>query len=286
MTEKIDHKKIKGPDAFQLRLISLFDWGMKNRKMVGLMLLPLVGVVVVGFAWQWYSGYRTDKRLDSLAAVEDVYMQELFDSGKKREEIQKKIDALPLTPPVPAAADPKAPKSADEKTAAKPAENPQIIAQRKLLEVERDGIKPDHSKSLEQFKKYFEGHKGTAEGWLAGMRAVTILIEQQKESEARPIVEAVAKESITAPIFQIQSRMILIGLNEDAGNFDAALKDAEVLIGLADDELKPKVLLAKGRIQLLKEAKADAKATLDDLIVKHANTPEAQKARSMLALIN
>ena len=99
-------------------------------------------------------------------------------------------------------------------------------------------------------------------------------------------MEVVAKESVKVPVFQIQSRMILIGINEDAGNYDAALKDAEYLISMADDELKPKVLLAKGRIQMLKDAKAEAKATLDDLIAKHANSPEAQKARSMLALIN
>jgi hypothetical protein len=288
MTEKIDHKKIKGPDAFQVRLISMFDWGLKNRNMVGLMLLPLVGVVVAGFGWQWYSGYRMDLRLDSLAVVEDVYTQELFEAGKKREEIQKKIDGLAATatPEAPKAADAKAGKPGEVSAPAKPVENPQLAVQRKILEIERDGIKPDHSKSLEQFKKYFEGHKDTAEGWMAGMRAVSILLEQQKEADARPIVESVAKDSITSPIFQIQSRMILIGLNEDAGNFDAALKDAEVLIGLADEELKPKVLLAKGRIQMLKDAKTEAKATLDDLIVKHANTPEAQKARSMLALIN
>ena len=278
MTDKINHKKLKAPDFFQVRLMSMFDWVLKNLKLFALMLLPLAFVLLAGFAWQWYSGYQSDKRLDSLAAVEDVFSQELLDSGKRREEIQKKIDAL-------GAANPAAPDDKTKKDVAL-AETAQIAAQRKELEVLRDLIKPDHSKSLEGFKKYFEQHSGKSEGWMAGMRAVSILLGMKKEVDARPIVETVAKESIAVPFYQIQSRMILVGLNEDAGNFDEALKDVETLIGLADEELQPKMLFAKGRIQLLKDAKTDAKTTLDELVSKHANSPEAQKARSMLALIN
>ena len=278
MTDKINHKKLKAPDFFQVRLMSMFDWVLKNLKLFALMLLPLAFVLLAGFAWQWYSGYQSDKRLDSLAAVEDVFSQELLDSGKRREEIQKKIDAL-------GAANPAAPDDKTKKDVAL-AETAQIAAQRKELEVLRDLIKPDHSNSLEVFKKYFEQHSGKSEGWMAGMRAVSILLGMKKEVDARPIVETVAKESIAVPFYQIQSRMILVGLNEDAGNFDEALKDVETLIGLADEELQPKMLFAKGRIQLLKDAKTDAKTTLDELVSKHANSPEAQKARSMLALIN
>jgi len=46
------------------------------------------------------------------------------------------------------------------------------------------------------------------------------------------------------------------------------------------------VLLARGRIQMLKNARDEAKQTFSMLIENHGASPEAQKARSMQALLN
>jgi len=263
----------KGIDGFQARLIGLFDWLVTNSKYVWMVLVPVLVILVLGLGFQAWMESQSSKRRAALGAIEEAYANEAIESGKKREEIQKKIDEIEA--------------GSNPGTASKPQSvDVQKLIQKSQLEKERDAIRPDHSGSREKFAAFFKEHGNTPEGWLAGVRAANIWLSDRKTAEARPILEHVAKESLSMPWFQFQSRMLLVSLYEDAGEFDAALKELEIVERLAVDDLKPKVKLAKGRIQLLKDSKDEARATLDEIISQHGSTPEAQKARSWLALIN
>jgi predicted negative regulator of RcsB-dependent stress response len=263
----------KGIDGFQARLIGLFDWLVTNSKYVWMVLIPVLAILVVGLGFQAVMDSQSNKRRAALGAIEEIYANEAIESGKKREEIQKKIDEIEA--------------ASNPGTASKPQSiDVQKLIQKSQLEKDRDAIRPDHSGSRDKFAAFFKEHGDTPEGWLAGIRAANIWLADRKTSEAKPIVEQVAKESLSMPWFQFQSRMLLVSLYEDAGEFDAALKELEIVDRLAVEDLKPKVKLAKGRIQLLKDSKDEARATLDEIISQHGSTPEAQKARSWLALIN
>ena len=83
-------------------------------------------------------------------------------------------------------------------------------------------------------------------------------------------------------VFQRLSLM-LVGIMEDAGEFDAAIKECDVLNGLATDEVKPSILLTKGRLQYFKKAYPEARTVLSEIVEKFASSPEATKARSLMA---
>lgn len=281
MSEKLNQKALKGPDQFQEKAIVIFDWILKQKRQLGALVAGVIIVMAVGLGWQAMSTHLASKRLDALGALEAQYDKESEAAQKQREAIQKQIEALAE---VPAAKD--AAGKEIKKPEAKPAEDPAVAAKKKALEKQRDDLKPDHTVSLEKYRAFATEHAGKTEGWFAGIRAAGILMEQKKEAEARPLVEKVAQESLNDKFYQVQSRLFLVGLKEDAGEYDAALKDLDVLSGLVDDEFKPKVLLAKGRIQYFKDAKPEAKTTLSELVEKHSSSPEAQKARGILGLIN
>jgi hypothetical protein len=78
---------------------------------------------------------------------------------------------------------------------------------------------------------------------------------------------------------------MLIGILEDAAEYDAGIKECDTLSTIATDESKPAVLLAKGRLQYFKKAMPEARTVLNELIEKHGSTPEATKARGMIAMM-
>ena len=149
-----------------------------------------------------------------------------------------------------------------------------------------EDIKADHTKSIGLFAEYFKKHEATPEGWMAGMTNARLLTEQEKVAEAKPVLENVVKLSKESNFYQTQSRLALIGVLEELSDFDGALAQVDALDKTVDADLKPKILLAKGRLQMLKNSNADAKATFNTLIETHGTSPEAQKARSIQSLLN
>jgi predicted negative regulator of RcsB-dependent stress response len=118
------------------------------------------------------------------------------------------------------------------------------------------------------------------------MTAAKLYIDSEKYQEAKPLLEEVLAKSKAAPFYQVQARFALVGVAEELGDFDRALEETLALEKLVDKEMLPKVLLTRGRLQMLKNAKDDAKATFAQLIEAHGTTPEAQKARSIQGLLN
>jgi hypothetical protein len=245
---ELKKSELKGPDAFQVRMYSILNWFLTNKKQVGLMLLPVALVAVGGFIWGAVSSKLKDGRLKELARIEDQYSAETEAAFKK--------------------ADPAA------QAAGK--------------------IKPDHSGSLAAYRDYAKANPGTEEGWLAGLRATNITIDKDQPSQedfdaALKLVEPVIAKSIASPFHQTTGRLLALSILEDLKRYDDALSQAKVLLETIGDDMKPRVLLSKARIELAKatasakkEDKEEAKSTLNTIIEKHSSSDEAGKARAML----
>ena len=121
---------------------------------------------------------------------------------------------------------------------------------------------------------------------MAGVQAANLLLDSGKKAEARTMLTSVVEGSKASSFYQVHTRFILIGLLEDDQKFDEALAQIAALEKISDKELKPKILLAKGRIQILKKSSKDAVGTLTKLINDFGTSAEAKKARSLRALIN
>ena len=118
------------------------------------------------------------------------------------------------------------------------------------------------------------------------MRYAASLAEDNKLDEASKIVKGVYEKSVAYGIVHHQSGMVLISLLEDQKKFEESVAVADKLLSTAGEGLKPQYLLAKARGLYLQNKKEDAAKVADEIIEKHENTQESEKARGLKALIN
>jgi predicted negative regulator of RcsB-dependent stress response len=283
---KEQKKALKQPDQFQAKGLVFLDWLVQHTKKVVLVAATVVIVFSLSAAYRYYQNERRDERLEELGKVQVVYEEEQRAAFKQRQDIAKQIEEIDkkLNPaPAAAPADPTKPAPAP---AAVATPDPKLVLEKTVLEKKMEDIKADHSKSIGLFADYFKKHEGTPEGWMAGMTNARLLTEQEKIADAKPVLENVVKLSKDSNFYQTQSRLALVGVLEELGDFDGALAQVDALDKTVEADLKPKILLAKGRLQMLKNSNADAKATFNTLIETHGTSPEAQKARSIQSLLN
>ena len=270
------HKQIeqslKKPDSFQDQILNGIDFLVKNKSRVMLFTSPVILIALIGFGISSYINHKTEARRAELAKILAIQTDEQNAVGKRREEIQKEIDGI----------------RAEKKTDAKgkkadlPAEK---LAKVTELEKKMADLKPDNTQSTEAFKKFYESNKDKPEGWMAGLSWSARQLQDNKIADARPVVEAIAKASTSNKFYQLSSRFMLIGILEEVGEFDAGIKECETLASIATDDAKPAVLLAKGRLQYFKKSLTEARTVLNELIEKHGSSPEATKARGMIAMM-
>lgn len=280
---KEQKKSLKQPDKFQAKGIVFLDWLLKNTNKVAMVAVPVVLVFAASAGYKYFQEGRRTTRLEELGKVQVVYEAEQRIAFKQRQEISKQIDEIekkinpaPEADPAKALAAAASPKIPD----------PKLVAEKEALEKKMEDIKADHSGSTAQFQEFFKKFEKTPEGWMAGMTTARLLAEEKKVADAKPILESVIALSKDSSFYQTQARLSLIGILEELSDFDGALTHVEALEKIVDNDLKPKIMLAKGRLQMLKNSKDDAKATFSALILNHGASPEAQKARSIQSLLN
>jgi predicted negative regulator of RcsB-dependent stress response len=274
-THKQIEKQLKRPDSFQDTGLKIVNYLTQNKARIALMLSPILAVAVIGYGvMAWQKGQATKRRAE-LAKISAMVAEEQDGVAKQAEALQKEIDTLrtPTTPD---------PKNPEQKPATQSAESLLKIA---TLETKIKELKPDHSKSTAAFKEFYAANKSTAEGWMAGISWASTALGENKLTDAKVVVEEITKSSTAQKFFQIQSRYMLAGILEDLGEFDAALKEAEILSGLVDEDAKPMMLLLKAQILYFKKDLPAARPVLTEIVEKHGSTREAQTARSLLAEI-
>ena len=264
-------RDLKGPDSLQKNLSNSIDSLASNRKRMLMMLSPLVVVALAGYGVYAWSQHNVKARRAGLAKILAVRGQEDKDLSKRREDMQKQITELRNTK--------------TEKDGKKAALSPEALTKVTNLEKEMADLKPDYTKSHAEFKKFYDSNLDAAEGWMAGLSWAGKELRDGRSDEARKVVEHVAKSSTSNKFYQMNSRFMLIGLLEEAGDFDGALKECELLSKIATDETQATVLLTKARLLYFKKSFDQAKVSLNELLTKHASTPEATKARGLLALM-
>ena len=262
-------KSLKRPDSFQDHILNAIQFITNNRRMVVMMISPIIVIAAIGYSIFSYRNHKAASRRAELATLFAMQTTEQNSVGKQRETIQKDIDTLRSTK-----------QGADGK---KTELSGEALAKVALLEKQMSDLKPDTSASTAAFKKFYDSNTTTTEGWTAGLIWASRQLQDNKTADARPVIEAIVKNSTSNILFQRTSRFMLVGIMEDAGEFDAAIKECDVLNGLATDEVKPSILLTKGRLQYFKKAYPEARTVLSEIVEKFASSPEATKARSLMA---
>ena len=264
-------QQLKRPDTFQDTILAAINFAKNNTGKVAMLLAPLVGVAVIGYGVYAFQQSKAAGRRAELAKILAKQTAEMMDVGKAQEKIQAEITQLRA-----------ATKAATPNNPAELGANALKIAE---LEKRVNDIKPDHTGSTAEFRAFYDTHKTDVEGWMAGLSWAGRQLEQNKITDVKPVIEEIVKSSTSQKFYQVQSRFVLLNILEEQGDFDGALKEAEILQGLVGDETKPTVLLAKGRLQYFKNSRPEARAVLNEIVDKHGSSPEAQKAKSLLAMI-
>ena len=267
-------------DHFQAFMVRVLEWLIKNLRYILYGLAPIVGVLVVGLIWQYFAGRQSDQRMDILGKIEVGFNSERQVIDKQKEAFKKQADQLEE------AAKKAAGIKAGDAAAVKFELDADTKAKKLALEKLATDLKPDHSKSLAAFIDFSKTYPKTVEGWNSALRAAAILSESQKIDEAIPLVQQIADAATKDMFYLTQSRLFLAGLFEEKGDYDKALAEIGAVESTASEDLKPSLLLSKGRLQLLKNAKEEARATFGIIIDKYASSNEAQKARSPKGLLN
>jgi len=273
-------KELRKPDQFQVQVMSGMDWLQANIKPIMAGVVTLVVIAVSFFGWRFWQDSQTNSQQTELALVELEFLKESEAADKQRELLQKQIEALEAkagTPADPAAA---------SDTPALVALSAEDQLAKTVAEAQLTAIKADHTASAAAYRSFHQKYPDSPEGWMAGLRAVSVMLEKREFPAARDLLAAIVAQSKNDEFYQIQGRLAYVGVLEELGEFDQALAETERLLELANEDLKPQMLLVKGRIQYLKNTKPEAIATLDTIIEQHATSPEAQKARAMRALLN
>jgi len=269
--QKTKDQALKRPDSFQDHILTGINFVSSNKQRVLMMMAPLLIVASGVYATFLWTQNKADSRRAELAKILTLHSDEEGSVAKRREEIQKQIEPLRNTK--------------TDKDGKKSATSPENLATITKLEKQIADLKPDHTKSLAEFKGFYDANPDSVEGWMAGLKWASNQLQAAQTADARKIVEQIAKASSANKFYQMNSRFMLIGLMEDAGEFDAALKECEILAKLASEDAMPSVLLSKARLQYFKKSFDDSRTSLKVILDKYASSPEATKARGLMAIM-
>jgi len=232
--------------------------------------VPLLAAILGVIAFQYARHWQSVQRKDALHAIEKQFTDEENAFTKKRAGLRDELRKLE-NPAKDKAAGDAAPVVPDASA---------VAAKKKELEA----FKADHKVSLEKFVAFFKSHQGSKEGWRAGMAAVGILVKDKNLAEASDILKTLLEKSKGIDFYQVQVRLMYIGILEDLKKFEDALAQVEIVQSLASEELKPRVLLTKARIQIEVGKADEANKTLDLIMTTYASSPEARQALVLKAL--
>ena len=266
-------KATRGLDAFQAHALEILEKLVSKPKAVFISLGVTVGVLVVIFGTRYWVATSRETRKVELTKIDQVFDEETKVFGKAREQREKKRDALRAAIPSPV-------KGVSPGTSDVP-ETPEM----KSLDAEIQAMKPDHKKSSEQYKAYFDRNPKSAEGIVAGLKYASFQAEQGQLEEAQKVLESLVEQVQNYSILQVETYLSLISVLEDRDQLDKALEYNSKFLKFAQDEMKPRVLLKQGQLYFLKKDYSQAVTVLNQLLSEHENSTEADRARSLLALI-
>ena len=270
MSSKKELKKLKGPDAFQLWVVSLLDTVNKYKSLVIKAGWAIAAVVVVFFAARYFMNRQEEQRQLGLSQIDIVWSDEESGVNKQRQKMEDELGELT---------------KAVEKSDANAADKTKAETRMKELQDKIAALEPNHDASYKKYKDFYENNKNYPEGWVAGIRYCGQLLKKKDFKTAEPILENIQVKAKDKLMLQILAQKMLISVFQEMKEYDRAIKLTEQMLPRASANLKAKILLEKGNIELAMGKKDVAAQTFDLIIKDHDGTQEAAYARAYKALI-
>ena len=287
--KKEERKQMKGPDALQERFLLMADWCQQNQKALIIASIALIMVVLAGVAGNYYVGHKRLQRQVALSGIDMIYDQEETDFGVTREKFSEELRALSfkVTEAQQKLTDHKA-NSKKKKGKAKAAAELQAALKQaqdelRAKQAQLAKLKPEHPKSAMEYAAFAKKHEGTVEALRANLTYTQILLDQEKFEKAEAILADILKRSGEIAFYKFQVRSLYVSVLEQLGRFDKAKEQADLLVAMSSEKMKPKMLLVQARVVLASGKVAEGKKILQQILEKHGQSAEAQRARAIKA---
>lgn len=263
-------QKLKAPDEFQKKAFVFADWCAANQVQIVIGLSAIFIGVAANLSWKFYQNEQGEKRREEIAVIDRAFNKELEAVATQTQSLQTELTAIDNQIKELATSNADTPESS------------QLADKKAEIQKRIENIKPKHDETAEKYLTFYRKYNKTPEGLRAGLAALNTMIQKESFKEATDLAKDVLTNAdAELSFYQFQVRLVYVSLLEEQGLYNEALEETEKLKGHASEEEMPKVLMAKARLEILAQKKAEAQSTLEQLINEHNSSPEAQKAKAM-----
>jgi predicted negative regulator of RcsB-dependent stress response len=222
------------------------------------------------FAVRFFLNKQEEQRQQALSQIDLAWNDEENAVNKQKQKFEEELGNLTKSMEK---VDPNAPEKA------------RLDAQMKEIEAKVAALEPNDDASYVQYRAFYEKYPNYPEGWVAGLKYCSQLVKKRDFKASEPILEAIQSKSKDKLMLQILAQNMLINVLQELKEYDRALKVTDQMLPSAPANLKAKILLEKGSIQLAIGQKDAASKTFEQVVKDHEGTQEASYARAYKALL-
>lgn len=269
-------KNIKKPDKFQIIGTLVLDYLYRHRIKIALIVAVIV-VVGVGMIFGSYLLSRIEKqRAEELAKINKELLDEEINIQNQKKQIQQSLNKI------------------EETLNSNNSDKNKKLTKKALLKLKEEkdqylqqleALKVNYDKYIPLYNQYFNKYKNYTQGWGAGIKLVSMLIDKGELDKAQNILSTIENLSKNNKFYQYYTNYLQGDLLFELGKYDEALALIDKVIALAPVDLKADCLLKKAYF-LLKLDKKDEVLNILDLIMKdYTGTEEYSSAVALKMLV-
>ncbi len=233
----------------------------KQTIVMALIPMLLAGGGFVG--WKYYQTSKSEALRDQVAAVEMALTKKQEEHAKKQSTLEAEVARLK------AIATPKA----EETTALTKAQ------------ADLQALPPVASaEAVQAYSDIFAANVKSAEGWRAGLALARIFIDEKKYTEAADVLKKIVDASLGLDFYQVQVRMMYIGLLEELGRTEEAAQEASKLVTLAPKTFLPEALFLEGSLFKKLGKSEETDKAFGRILSDFADSDEARRVRAIQLL--
>ena len=243
---------------------SILAFIREQKVLLLLITIPILTVMIGLLSWHITHHFGSTKRQDELAVIDDKRNLVLENHQKAMEFLKSELQKLEGT--------------FDTATTAKKAS----------LKEKIDTTEPDLTEVGKQYEEFFQAHRQTQEGRVAGVQAAQIYIKQESHQKALAIFAQIFTGDHTLGLFyDIYIRPVYAGLLEEMKMHEQALNETENILNVIRDlkgmnsiagSIEPDLLFAKARLGAALNNPTAVSGAVDQLVGKYPSHEETRLA--------
>ncbi len=280
MSGKIDRKQLKGPDQFSQTFATIFERVVQHKKAVYSIVTFIIVVIVAWAGILKYNEKSYQKRFDILYQANKTYQNEIEESQKQKDELEKKERAAWL------ASKPlkKDNKAGDDKVSAK--EQKEKEAFEKELELKLKEIKSTHGKSQALYEDIVKNYVGKDIQIAASLRLARILINKEEFKKAVDVLIKLKQAIKLKGLAKIIVNQNIAFCYESLKEYQKAVEAYRqlVLLGKKKNPIYLQHKVQMGRLYSVVGQNDESKKLYKEIIDSDPQSPEAALSKKMLLL--